>query len=83
VICFVFVSDRNKPKFALKRSYCKNTFRIWFQYRCEKRISALDSSLVKAVDCRVENKVPVTKSLSMDWYWIGMGRYTSVLLAVS
>jgi len=27
--------------------------------------------------------VPVTKSLSMDWYWIGMGRYTSVLLAVS
>jgi len=36
VLCFVFVSDRNKYKLGFKRSCCENTLRVCFQPLREK-----------------------------------------------
>jgi len=44
VLRFVFVSDRNKLKSGFEHSYCENTFVFDFN-RCDKRISAFDSSI--------------------------------------
>ena len=57
VLCFVFVSDRNKLKSGFKRSYSENTFRICFQPVWEKDERIRQLIFGNAVDCRKQGEI--------------------------
>ena len=61
--------------------YLVYLWRFVFRHRADT-IGLLGSPFV-LLGWLAHSCLPVTKSLSMNWYWIGLGRYTSVLLAVS